>query len=82
MAGSPILMIAFVKIAVYPEMKTILRTYHSIPSMQLDDYSNKNLQDAPRMKAQLKGCHLPSDIDNQPDSLAELIRRAVSSINT
>ncbi|KAK9897574.1 hypothetical protein P389DRAFT_58571 [Cystobasidium minutum MCA 4210] len=63
-------------LAFYPEMKTILRTYHSIPSMQLDDYSNKNLQDAPRMKAQLKGCHLPSDADNQPDSLAELIRRA------
>lgn len=48
--------------------------------MQLDDYSNKNLQDAPRMKAQLKGCHLPSDVDNQPDSLAELIRRAVSQV--
>lgn len=32
------------------------------------------------MKAQLKGCHLPSDVDNQPDSLAELIRRAVSQV--
>lgn len=64
--------------AVYPEMKTVLRTYHPIPSMQLDEFSKKNLQDAPRMKAQLKGCHLPSDAENPPDSLAEVIRRAVS----
>lgn len=63
-------------LAFYPEMKTALRTYHPIPSMQLDDFSKKNLQDAPRMKAQLKGCRLPSDVENPPDSLAEVIRRA------
>lgn len=62
---------------VYPEMKTVLRTYHSIPSMQLDDFTSRNLQDAPRMKAQLKGCCLPLEENNLPDSLEQVLQRRV-----
>jgi Ino eighty subunit 1 len=36
---------------VFPEMRTALRTYHAIPSLQKTD---GNLQDAPRIKNALK----------------------------
>lgn len=40
----------------FPEMKTILRTYHPIPSLQTHDAQDyKQLQDAPRLKSILKG---------------------------
>lgn len=40
----------------FPEMKTQLRTYHPIPSLQTDDTQDyKQLQDAPRLKSILKG---------------------------
>ena len=38
-----------------PEMKSTLRTYHSIPSLQIDaDGNPKQLQDTPRLKSILK----------------------------
>ena len=42
-------------LAFYPEMKTILRSYHPIPSMQNNENTRRNMQDAPRMKSLLKG---------------------------
>ncbi|CAN6674477.1 hypothetical protein TRVA0_054S00650 [Trichomonascus vanleenenianus] len=41
----------------FPEMKAVLRTYHSIPSLQTqsDQSDYKQLQDAPRLKSILKG---------------------------
>ena len=46
--------------------------------MQLDDYTKRHLQDAPRMKAQLKGCALPQDGSEVSATLAEVLRRGVS----
>lgn len=42
-------------LAFYPEMKTILRSYHPIPSLQNNENTRRNMQDAPRMKSLLKG---------------------------
>ena len=42
-------------LAFYPEMKTVLRSYHPIPSMQNNENTRRNMQDAPRMKSLLKG---------------------------
>ncbi|EFX03130.1 ino eighty subunit 1 [Grosmannia clavigera kw1407] len=43
--------------AVFPEMRAQLRTYHAIPSLQVqqDAHAYKQLQDAPRLKSILKG---------------------------
>jgi Ino eighty subunit 1 len=40
-------------------MKTALRTYHHIPSLQK---TGGNVQDAPRIKAALKGAYLPFEL--------------------
>lgn len=45
--------------AFFPDMKTALRTYHHIPSLQKD---GGNVQDAPRIKAALKGSYLPFEV--------------------
>ncbi|KAH9486743.1 Ino eighty subunit 1 [Psilocybe cubensis] len=45
--------------AFFPEMKTALRTYHPVPSLQKTD---GNAQDAPRIKNCLKAANLPSEI--------------------
>ncbi|EST06508.1 hypothetical protein PSEUBRA_004414 [Kalmanozyma brasiliensis GHG001] len=42
-------------LAFYPEMKTVLRSYHPIPSLQNNENTRRNMQDAPRMKSLLKG---------------------------
>ncbi|ETW87466.1 hypothetical protein HETIRDRAFT_457033 [Heterobasidion irregulare TC 32-1] len=52
-----------------PEMRTSLRTYHPVPSLQKTD---GNLQDAPRIKNLLKACQLPHETDNVPGSPSEL----------
>lgn len=53
----------------FPEMKTILRTYHPIPSLQTHDSQDyKQLQDAPRLKSILKGA---SEAD-EPTSVQDL----------
>ena len=62
---------------VLPEMRTALRTYHPVPSLQKAD---ANLQDAPRIKNILKACSLKDDAaTNVPVTPAELRARAVST---
>lgn len=56
--------------AVFPEMKTALRTYHPVPSLQKTD---GNAQDAPRIKNCLKAALLPSELKNMPPSTPEEI---------
>lgn len=63
-------------ITVFPEMKTALRTYHPVPSLQKTD---GNAQDAPRIKNCLKAAVLPSEQKSAPPStpdevLAKLVR--------
>lgn len=57
-------------ILVFPEMKTALRTYHPVPSLQKTD---GNAQDAPRIKNCLKAALLPSETKNVPPSTPEEI---------
>jgi hypothetical protein len=59
------------------EMRTILRTYHAVPSLQHNPNSRKFLQDAPRMKASLKGVLLEEEKGSIPYTLPEVIRRKV-----
>ncbi|KAF8528137.1 hypothetical protein BU17DRAFT_61443 [Hysterangium stoloniferum] len=56
--------------AFFPEMRTVLRSYHPIPSLQKTE---ENLQDAPRIKNCLKACLLSSEVDNPPTTLAAII---------
>ncbi|KAG6897333.1 hypothetical protein C0992_002391 [Termitomyces sp. T32_za158] len=56
--------------AFFPEMKTALRTYHPVPSLQK---TNGNAQDAPRIKNCLKAALLPSEIKSVPPSSPEEI---------
>ncbi|GJJ09633.1 hypothetical protein Clacol_003857 [Clathrus columnatus] len=56
--------------AFFPEMKTVLRSYHPIPSLQNSD---TNLQDAPRIKNCLKACLLPQEVANPPTTLNAII---------
>ena len=65
---------------VLPEMRTALRTYHPVPSLQKAD---ANLQDAPRIKNILKACSLKDEAaTNMPVTPAELRARAVSARST
>ncbi|PVG04594.1 hypothetical protein CPB86DRAFT_771281 [Serendipita vermifera] len=43
-------------LAFYPDMRTALRYYHSIPSLQRDETTRQHMYDAARMKTVLKGC--------------------------
>ncbi len=52
-------------VVVFPEMKTALRTYHPVPSLQKTD---GNAQDAPRIKNCLKAALLPSELKTLPPS--------------
>lgn len=61
---------------VFPEMKTALRSYHPVPSLQKTD---GNLQDAPRIKNCLKAALLPTEFKVSPPSTpAEILEKAVS----
>jgi Ino eighty subunit 1 len=61
-----------------PEMRTALRTYHPVPSLQKAD---ANLQDAPRIKNILKACSLKDEAaTNMPVTPAELRARAATGI--
>ncbi|KAI0348686.1 hypothetical protein BDW22DRAFT_1350940 [Trametopsis cervina] len=51
--------------AFFHEMKTALRSYHPVPSLQK---SNGNLQDAPRIKNCLKAALLPFEFKTPPPS--------------
>lgn len=60
--------------AFFPEMKTALRTYHPVPSLQKTD---GNAQDAPRIKNCLKAALLPSELKSMPPSTPEeILQRA------
>jgi hypothetical protein len=59
-----------------PDMKSQLRTYHSIPALQvnhsekhIDNKNDKQLQDTPRLKSILKAC---CDEDEEPNGLPSL----------
>ncbi|EKM60918.1 uncharacterized protein PHACADRAFT_247139 [Phanerochaete carnosa HHB-10118-sp] len=63
--------------AFFPEMRTALRTYHPVPSLQKTD---GNLQDAPRIKNILKSCLLPTELQNRPTTPSEILNRSRSGI--
>ena len=57
-------------------MKTALRSYHPVPSLQKTD---GNLQDAPRIKNCLKAALLPFEFKTPPPSSpGEIIEKTVS----
>ncbi|KAI0050679.1 hypothetical protein FA95DRAFT_1555400 [Auriscalpium vulgare] len=59
--------------AFFPEMKTALRSYHPVPSLQKTD---GNVQDAPRIKNCLKAALLPSEQKSSPPSTpADILTR-------
>ena len=61
---------------VFPEMKTALRSYHPVPSLQKTD---GNLQDAPRIKNCLKAALLPFEArGTPPTSPNAILENAVS----
>lgn len=57
-------------LAFYPEMKTILRSYHPVPSLQKSENTRRNMQDAPRMKSLLKAVLLPYERPGPPGGTA------------
>lgn len=65
---------------VYPSMKTALRTYHPVPSLQTDEISRKDMQDAPRIKGILKASLLDWEVKQQPTCLQDIARKLVSGV--
>ncbi|KAN0125046.1 hypothetical protein V8E52_001598 [Russula decolorans] len=60
--------------AFFPEMKTALRSYHPVPSLQKTD---GNVQDAPRIKNCLKAAFLSGEQKSAPPSTpADILARA------
>ncbi|UZJ51001.1 hypothetical protein CBS101457_000321 [Exobasidium rhododendri] len=55
-------------LAFYPEMKTILRSYHPLPALQRNENTRRHLQDAPRMKSLLKSVLLDGEKPSVPGS--------------
>ncbi|KAF7789895.1 hypothetical protein EIP86_000843 [Pleurotus ostreatoroseus] len=68
-------MLTDLDLAVFPEMRTALRTYHPVPSLQKTD---GNLQDAPRIKNILKSCLLPTELQDTPMTPADILARSRS----
>ncbi|KAG8797448.1 hypothetical protein FRB91_011163 [Serendipita sp. 411] len=63
-------------LAFYPDMRTALRYYHSIPSLQRDETTRQHMYDAARMKTVLKGC---TGNESPPASTpAEILSRQAS----
>ncbi|PPQ69069.1 hypothetical protein CVT25_004245 [Psilocybe cyanescens] len=54
----------------FPEMKTAMRTYHPIPSLQR---TNGNMQDAPRIKHILKTSLLAEEATSPPATPADIL---------
>lgn len=71
---------SLIGLAVFPEMRAQLRTYHSIPALQAhqDPNAYKQLQDAPRLKSILKGA---TEDDPQPGSMEEIKQAKVPRTN-
>lgn len=63
-------------LAFYPQMKTALRTYHPIPSLQTEEVSKKEMSDAPRLKAMLKMAFLDWEVNNAPTTLKAVAEKA------
>lgn len=63
---------------VFPEMRTALRTYHPVPSLQKTD---GNLQDAPRIKNILKFCQLENESQGVIISPSDVLSRSVRIFN-
>lgn len=59
-------------------MRTALRTYHPVPSLQTEEISRKEMSDAPRLKAMLKAAVLDWEVKNPPTTLKDVARRSVS----
>ena len=71
----PLFLAANERVPVFPEMKTALRTYHPVPSLQKTD---GNAQDAPRIKNCLKAALLPSELKSvSPSAPEEILEKAV-----
>lgn len=60
-------------------MKTAMRTYHPIPSLQTDETSKKDLSDAPRIKGILKASLLDWEMKQQPSCLQDIAKKLVSN---
>lgn len=71
-------------LAFYPEMKTILRSYHPVPSLQKSENTRRNMQDAPRMKSLLKAVLLPHERPGPPggSSTASASAKHVGHLDT
>ncbi|PPQ77615.1 hypothetical protein CVT26_006117 [Gymnopilus dilepis] len=59
----------------FPEMKTAIRTYHPVPSLQR---TNGNMQDAPRIKHILKTSLLEDETKAPPATPADILARCKS----
>lgn len=67
-------------LTVFPEMKTALRTYHPVPSLQKSD---GNAQDAPRIKNCLKAALLPSELKGvAPSTPEEVLEKRVTKFHS
>jgi len=58
-------------------MRTALRTYHPVPSLQTEETSQKEMSDAPRIKGMLKGAMLDHEVSNPPTTLKDVARKSV-----
>lgn len=58
-------------------MRTALRTYHPVPSLQTEETSRKEMSDAPRLKAMLKAAMLDWEVKHPPTTLKDVAQRAV-----
>ncbi|KPV77481.1 uncharacterized protein RHOBADRAFT_33646, partial [Rhodotorula graminis WP1] len=65
-------------LAFYPNMRTALRTYHPVPSLQTEETSQKEMSDAPRIKGMLKGAMLDHEVSNPPTTLKDVARKSAS----
>ncbi|GAA6061390.1 hypothetical protein JCM10212_000650 [Sporobolomyces blumeae] len=65
-------------LAFYPQMKTALRTYHPVPSLQTEETSRKEMSDAPRIKGMLKMAFLDWEVNHAPTSLKAVAEKAVA----
>ena len=63
-------------LAFYPQMKTALRTYHPVPSLQTEEVSRREMSDAPRIKAMLKMAFLDWEVNNAPTTLKAVAEKA------
>ena len=58
-------------------MRTALRTYHPVPSLQTEETSQKEMSDAPRIKGMLKGAVLDHEVSHPPTTLKDVARKSV-----